>query len=138
MLTSDDIEKVQRTFGKVALIKEAAAQQFYNRLFELDPSLRPLFKGDMRQQGEKLMLTLATAIRNLKNPDAILDSIKKMGSRHAGYGVSEAHYTTVANALIWTLEKNLGTDFTPDVKAAWVKTYTFAADTMKQGAKHAA
>lgn len=127
-----DIERVQRTFGKIALQKEAVAAQFYDRLFELDSSLRPLFKADIRAQGEKLMSTLAVAVRNLKTPDLIRDSIAKMGQRHRTYGVRDQDYDSVAAALLWTLEKNLGPDFTPEVKAAWTKVYLLVAGLMKQ------
>lgn len=126
-----EIEKVQRTFGKVALQKEEAAAQFYRKLFELDPGLRPLFKGDIAKQGEKLMSTLAVAVRNLKTPDAIKDTVVKMGQRHRGYGVRDKDYDTVAAALLWTLESNLGADWTPDVKQAWTKVYVMVAGLMK-------
>ena len=71
-----DIERVQRSFGKIALLKEVVTAQFYERLFELDGGLRPLFKADVRAQGEKLMSTLAMAVRNLKTPELIRDSIQ--------------------------------------------------------------
>lgn len=130
-MDNKDIELIQRTFGKVALIKEQAAAQFYDRLFVLDPKLRPMFKGDMKAQGEKLMMTIATAVRNLKSPDAIRPSVVGLGQRHKGYGVKDADYNTVADALLWTLEKNLGPEFTPEVKQAWVRMYTLVAGMMK-------
>lgn len=130
-MTDDQIQMIQRTFGKVALIRQQAAAQFYDRLFTLDPTLKPLFKGNMGEQGEKLMATIATAVRHLKNPDAIRDSIAKMGQRHRGYGVQDRHYDTVAAALLWTLEKNLGPEFTPDVRKAWTEMYVMVAGIMK-------
>lgn len=130
-MQSIDIERVQRTFGKVAIQKEAVAAQFYDRLFELDSSLRPLFKSDIRAQGEKLMSTLAVAVRNLRTPELIRDSIVKMGQRHRGYGVRDQDYDTVAAALLWTLEKNLGADFTPEVRKSWTEVYLLVAGLMK-------
>ncbi len=137
-MTPEQIDQIQRSFGKVALVKQDAAVQFYDRLFELDPSLKPLFRGDMGQQGEKLMATIAVAVRNLKSPAAIADSVRQLGARHRGYGVREKHYETVAAALLWTLEKNLGDEFTPELKAAWTAMYVMVADLMKDGAKKAA
>lgn len=130
-MEESDIDLVQRSFGKVALIKEKAAAEFYDRLFTINPSLRTLFKGDMKAQGEKLMLTIATAVRNLRNPEAIRPTVASLGQRHRGYGVKDGDYATVAEALLWTLERNLGPDFTPDVKQAWVRMYTLVAGIMK-------
>lgn len=133
-MTPEQIALVQQSFGKVALIKEQAAGLFYNRLFEIDPALKPLFKGDIAEQGKKLMASLALAVGHLRNPEVLVGPLRDMGARHAGYGVKDSHYDTVASALLWTLEKGLGDDFTPEVKDAWVATYTLVADVMKQGA----
>lgn len=122
-LTDRQIELVQQTFGQVAPIAEAAAELFYGRLFELDPSLRPLFKGDMTEQGRKLMQMLSVAVHNLDRLDTILPAVQALAARHVGYGVQLQHYATVGAALLWTLEQGLGQAFTPEVKAAWAAVY---------------
>ena len=129
---------VQTTFGKVVPIADAAAAMFYSRLFQLDPSLRPLFKGDLVEQGRKLMQMIGVAVNGLDRLDQILPAVQQLGVRHAGYGVRDQHYDTVAVALLWTLEQGLGSDFTPDVKDAWTAAYTVLADTMKHAAATAA
>ena len=121
---------VQETFAKVAPIADAAAAMFYGRLFELDPPLRPVFKGDMAEQGRKLMQMIAAAVAGLERPERIAPVAEALGRRHAGYGVTEAHYATVAAALLWTLEQGLGDAFTPEVKAAWADCYAFLAGRM--------
>lgn len=103
---------------------------FYNRLFEIDPSLRELFKGDMKEQGRKLMDILKVAVNGLDNLDKIVPVVKALGQRHAEFGVQDAHYATVAQALLWTLEQGLKDDFTPEVKDAWTNVYTLLAETM--------
>ena len=114
-----------------------AAELFYGRLFELDPELRPLFKGDMAKQGDKLMTTLAIAVRGLTNLDSIVPVVQQLGARHVGYGVKEKDYDTVGAALLWTLGQGLGDDFTPDVEAAWAEVYGLLATTMKDAAASA-
>lgn len=136
-MTPEQVELVQRTFKSVATIKEQAADLFYGRLFALDPSLRALFKGDMGEQGQKLMATIGVAVQNLKRPEAILDTVRALGVRHKGYGVTDAHYETVGSALLWTLEHGLGADFTPEVRDAWAAVYTLVADVMKTAAREA-
>jgi nitric oxide dioxygenase len=136
-MTPAQIQLVQTSFAKVAPIATAAADLFYARLFEIDPSLKSLFKGDLRRQGQMLMSMIATAVRGLSNPDGLIPVLRNLGQRHAAYGVTDAHYATVATALIWTLEQGMGPDFTPEVRGAWVAAYELMAGTMMQAAREA-
>jgi hemoglobin-like flavoprotein len=129
-MSLSDAEKllVTESFAKVAPISEKAAELFYNRLWEIDPSTKDLFKKtNMREQGRKLMQTLATAVGALHNLEAIIPVVEQLGRRHIAYGVKKEQYDTVGTALIWTLEQGLGADFTPEVKEAWTKVYTLLA-----------
>jgi len=133
-MTDTQIALVQNSWEKCVPIADAAAQLFYGRLFEIDPSLRPMFKGDMSEQGKKLMTMITVAVRGLTNLPAIVGAVQDLGRRHVSYGVTDEHYDTVGEALIWTLGKGLGDDFTDDVKDAWVETYTTLATVMKDAA----
>ncbi len=139
-MTPDQIDEVQKSFAVVAPSADAVAEMFYARLFEIDPALRLLFKGDIKAQGRKLTQMLATAVNGLTKLEAIVPAVQALGVRHAGYGVSERDYDTVAQALLWTLERGLGPGFTPQVRASWVAAYGLLADTMKAAARasHAA
>lgn len=130
----EKIALVRSSWQQVLPIKDTAAQLFYGQLFELDPSLRGMFKGDMVEQGRKLMAIINTAVNSLDNLGPILGAVEDMGRRHVAYGVTEAHYETVGSALIWTLGEGLGDQFTPAVKDAWLETYTTLASAMKQAA----
>ncbi len=133
-MTPEQVALVRSSFAKVVPIKETAADLFYTRLFELDPSLKPLFKGDMKEQGLKLMTMIGTAVGGLDRLDSIVPAVQALGRRHADYGVQDKHYDTVASALLWTLEQGLGAAFTPDVKSAWTSAYGVLAGTMKDAA----
>jgi len=133
-MTPEKIALVRSSWQQVLPIKDTAAQLFYGQLFELDPSLRGMFKGDMVEQGRKLMAMINTVVNSLDNLGPILERIEEMGRRHVAYGVTEAHYDTVGSALIWTLGKGLGEQFTPAVKDAWVDAYATLASAMKQAA----
>jgi hemoglobin-like flavoprotein len=137
-MSPTQIELVQTSFDDVKPIAAVAAELFYNRLFTLDPSLRPLFKGDMKRQGDLLMTMLAAAVRGLSNLEALAPVVRQMGARHAGYGVRAEHYQTVGAALLWTLEQGLGAKFTPAVREAWAATYELLAEVMQLGAADAA
>jgi hemoglobin-like flavoprotein len=125
---------VQESFLRVVPIKEQAADLFYGRLFELDPSLRALFKGDIKRQGALLMAMIATAVNGLDRLEEIVPAVQQLGRRHGDYGVRREHYGTVAQALLWTLEQGLGEAWTPPVKEAWTACYGLLAGVMQEAA----
>jgi hemoglobin-like flavoprotein len=118
-MTPVQIEAVKESWSKVVPIADQAAVIFYERLFTLDPSLRALFKPDMTEQRKLLMTMLGTAVGGLDCFDRIVPAVQALGQRHKGYGVTEANFATVGQALLWTLEQGLGDAFTPDVREAW-------------------
>lgn len=125
---------VKESFDLVEPIAPQAAALFYSKLFEADPSIAPLFKGDMVAQGHKLMQMIALAVARLDQPEVLVPALQKLGARHAGYGVRDAHYATVGAALIETLRQGLGVAFTPEVEEAWGEVYGVLAGTMKEAA----
>lgn len=137
-MTPEQIKLVQSSWEIVKPISVQAADLFYNKLFELDPSLKPMFKAPQEEQGKKLMVMLNTAVNALTNLEAIVPAVQNLGRGHVAYGVEDEHYDTVGEALIWTLATGLGEQFTDDVKDAWLATYTLVATTMKDAAKEVA
>jgi nitric oxide dioxygenase len=136
-MNAADIQLVQDSFRKITPIAEQAAALFYARLFELNPRLRSLFRGDMAEQGRKLMMMLGIAVTSLHRLDNLVPTVQALGARHAGYGANEEDYATVGAALLWTLEKGLGADFTPAVREAWTTTYSLLANTMLEAQRNA-
>jgi hemoglobin-like flavoprotein len=128
------IQLVQESWAKVMPISDAAAALFYDRLFEQDPSVRPLFKSDISEQKKKLMQTLAVAVDGLNNIDRLVPVLQSLGARHAGYMVEDRHYDLVGEALLWTLREGLGDEFSDDVETAWTEVYTLIAGVMKKAA----
>ena len=122
-MTPAQVRLVQESFAKVAPISEQAAALFYGRLFELAPEAKPLFKGDMAEQGRKLMATLAVVVTGLTNLNTILPAASALAKRHVAYGVEPGHYAPVGDALLWTLERGLGASWTQELAAAWAAAY---------------
>ena len=137
-MTPTQIDTVKTSFAAVLPIADQAGMLFYQRLFTVDPSLRPLFKGDIEAQSRLLMRMIATAVNGLDRLETIVPAVQALGVRHAGYGVAEANYRTVGDTLLWTLEQGLGPAFTPEVSEAWAAAYTLLAETMKTAARDAA
>jgi hemoglobin-like flavoprotein len=133
-MTPEQVAMVQESFKKVVPIAGTAADLFYGRLFEIAPEVRPLFPEDLREQKKKLIGMLATAVTNLHQVDKIMTAVQDLGRRHVAYGVTDKQYEPVGAALLWTLEKGLGDEFTPPLKAAWTETYMTLAGVMQSAA----
>ena len=129
-MTPDDVELVQSTFEQVRPISQEAAGMFYGRLFEIAPEAKPLFKGDMAEQGRKLMATLAVVVGSLHSLPTILPAVSTLAKKHVEYGVKPSHYAAVGAALLWTLERGLGAAWTPDAATAWTNAYTTLSNFM--------
>lgn len=122
-MTPDQIKLVQQSFTKVAPISETAAVLFYDRLFEIAPSVKAMFPADMAEQRRKLMVMLAAVVKGLGNLESVLPAASALAKRHVSYGAKAEHYPVVGAALLWTLEKGLGDGWTPEVADAWTAAY---------------
>ncbi len=134
-MTPEQIELVKSTWKMVLPIADTAADLFYGKLFELDPGVRTLFDDDMTRQKKALMAMIGNAVASLHRIETIIPAVQQLGVRHAGYGVINEHYATVGAALLWTLEQGLGDAWTPEVKEAWVETYTLLSTAMLDAAQ---
>src|SRR5215471_16781421 len=132
-MSPEHVTLVQETWQKVMPIADNAASLFYVRLFEIDPSTKPLFKAtDLAEQRRKLIQALTMVVRGLDRAEALVPVLANLGRRHAHYGVEDSHYDTVGAALLWTLEQGLGSAWTPEAKAAWSGAYALVADVMRK------
>lgn len=122
-MTPEQIALVQQSFAKVAPISDSAAMIFYDRLFEIAPPVKAMFPHDMTEQRKKLMATLAVVVNGLSNLESVLPAASALAKRHVSYGAKPEHYPMVGAALLWTLEKGLGSGWTPDVADAWSAAY---------------
>ncbi len=136
-MSPEEITLVRDSFAKVKPIAADAAALFYGRLFEVAPSVRPLFKGDMQQQGAKLMATIGMVVASLDRLDTVMPAVQDLARRHVGYGAVPAHYAVVGDCLLWTLGQGLGEAFTPPIHAAWAKAYGALSGAMIEAAEAA-
>lgn len=137
-MTPDQVMYVKNTWNQIIPIADRAGQILYNKVFELDPPLQPLFKGDMTQQVRILMGMIDTVVNSLDRNNATIPALSELGERHATYGVKDTDYDTLGAALLWTLEICLGKEFIPEVKEAWTITYNELTRAMKNAAVMAA
>ncbi|GLQ75105.1 globin family protein [Vibrio penaeicida] len=130
-VTQRQISLVQQSFKQVEPISEQAAEIFYNKLFEYEPELRPLFKGDLKIQGRKLMMMLKATVEGLQDVNALVPVLIQLAQRHNKYGVKRSHFSPVGNALLYTLKTGLGASYTKEHREAWVAVIHVVSDTMK-------
>jgi Hemoglobin-like flavoprotein len=126
---------VQESLRKLAPISDSAIALFYARWFELDPELRGCCRGAMAVENHRLMRSIVSIVARLESFEALRPSLRRIGARQSWRGLSEEHYATAGAAFLWTLERTLGTAFTPAVKAAWTRCYVEVATAMMDGAQ---
>jgi hemoglobin-like flavoprotein len=133
-MTPENKALVKRSWAKITPMADQATAMLYDHLFTQHPEVRPLFKGEIEEQGPKLVRMIDKAVSALDDMEPLDRVIRMMGARHSGYGVDDEDYAKFGEALIWTLEQGLGNDFTPETRAAWVTVYDELAEMMKDGA----
>lgn len=125
---------VRSTFEQLRPITKGVGLAFYERLFELDPALRPLFGASLENQATMFVTALNMVVLELVEQGVVPPSVRALGARHVNYGVEERHYTTFGEALLGTLGQLLGERFTPEVREAWSEAYDTLAAAMKESA----
>ena len=135
-MTTNQIELVKKSWQLVAAIDvQTVGSLFYNRLFEIAPEVKPMFSRTAAdEQSKKLLTMLSYVISKLNNLGEIIGEVKKLAERHVHYGVKDEHYTAVGRALLWTLEKGLGSEWNDELKSAWTNCYTVLAEAMMEAA----
>lgn len=133
-MTPAAVKRVRDSWALVVPMRDAAAMQFYERLFAIAPEVRPMFRSDRAEQGAKLMAALNTLVLSLGRMEQMLPMARELAIRHVGWGVLPAHYDLVGEALLWTLREGLGEAATPEVMQAWAEAYGELAGAMKEAA----
>jgi hemoglobin-like flavoprotein len=130
-MTQKQIELVKSSWSLVTTIDPVVVGDlFYNRLFEIAPQVKHMFRNPMPEQSKKLIAMIGYVIAKLDKLEDIIGEVGKLAQRHNAYGVKPEHYTVVGSALIWTLEKGLGENWNEEVKDAWIKCYTILSNAM--------
>lgn len=134
-MNDQQIALVQQTFLSIQKDVVAVGTLFYHRMFEIDPSLQSLFKGDLKQQAHMLLTSIGMAVNSLGSPNSLTEKLRDLGGRHIGYGVQPRDFDTFSAALMWTLEQSLADAWTPEVHAAWIEAFEAIRLGMKQATR---
>ncbi|HET7063409.1 MAG TPA: globin domain-containing protein [Rudaea sp.] len=137
-LDSGEIARIRHGFSAVAANADRFTADFYERLFERAPTLRPLFPEDLSSQRDKLKHMLVMLVASLDCPVALRPALAALGDRHRSYGVVKVDFIAVGQALIDTLDVHLGEQFGPTDRNAWTALYSRIVAIMSVGTAHAA
>ena len=130
MVATTDIALIKKSWIDVRKIKpEILGDVFYTKLFYDNPELRKMFPQEMEEQNKKLIDMLNIIIERLENLNELKGEIIAVAKRHVDYGVKTEHYNMVGAALLWTLQKALGKDWTEELKTAWINCYNVLSGT---------
>ncbi|HTX15897.1 MAG TPA: globin domain-containing protein [Candidatus Baltobacteraceae bacterium] len=132
------IRRLRESVGLLPVEDLGPVHEFYRRLFELAPEVRPLFSQEIGQQAKKFSDTFAWVIAHLERPDELCSEMQALGARHNGYGVKVDHYAPLGSALIWMFQRTLGDRFTPEMEEAWLEFYAFLSIEAERGSREAA
>ena len=134
MLTKTQSRLVQESWRWVMEQYGEVAHAFYQNLFELRPEYQLLFKGDVSEQGHKLIRMIEMAVTGLRKFDMVTPALETLARRHLNYQVTEEMYGPMGEALLATLRQLLGARFTPEVEDAWREMYQTLARLMTNAA----
>lgn len=129
-MTQSEKQMIRDSYEQIRTYQESVFMLFYGRMFQLDPSIKPMFKNDMREQSKKLVDTLDILVGSLDGLEKLLPAVRELGRSHAGYGVKPHHYETLASAMLWAFGQALSGSFPPEVRAAWRKVLELVSSEM--------
>lgn len=132
-LSVQDTQVARAAFASILPQADSLALLFYARLFELDPSLRQLFKPDLQDQGHALMTMLQLCIDGLDERAELSFALRNLGARHVTYGARRENYATVQEALLWTMQQGLGDAWNAESEHALRTVLVYFVSEMQRG-----
>lgn len=108
--------------------------RFYEILFERYPALAPMFRRDREAQAKMLAGAIAAVLDHLEDAPWLESTLGQLGAKHVEYGVTNAMYDQVGDALLATLAEVAAEAWTVEVARQWTLAYGAIAGMMQAGA----
>ena len=133
-----NVTALETSFDLIAPHGEQLMDEFYARLFATAPAVVPLFAAtDLPRQKTKLLTTLVLLRSSLRNLNAIVPNLRKLGARHVAYGAQPEHYSVVGDTLIAAMATTAGAAWRSEHESAWRDAFAVVAAAMLDGAEAA-
>jgi hemoglobin-like flavoprotein len=108
--------------------------RFYEILFARYPELQPMFRNAREAQAKMLAGAIAAVLDHLEDAPWLEATLGSLGARHTTYGVTDAMYGMVGDALLATLAEVAAEAWTPEVEQQWKLAYGAITMMMQAGA----
>ena len=129
-LTHDQIADLQMSLERLRENLSPDDTRFYDRLFQLEPEFKSLFRDDIAGQGMKFFSTLSTILDALTVPSVFDEEVSELGRLHGAIGIEPRHYAPLGDALFDTFHDILGIDYTKELDATWREAFALIAARM--------
>jgi hypothetical protein len=125
---------IQASFRRVLTVADLAGELFSGRLYLLDQELWHLLGVGARRRQQDLVCMLAEAVNDLDRFERLAATLEAVAQRCAGQGVTDLHYDTITETLLWTLQQVLGDAYGEKIAGAWRAASTLLVGRMKSAA----
>ncbi|MHA2099340.1 MAG: globin domain-containing protein [Candidatus Kariarchaeaceae archaeon] len=131
-LTSDEIALIKSSWAKIQDDKKKVRNLFYEKIFEIEPEAKPLFRESFLTY-DALPDSFLFMFKHFEHLDDVIPEIKRLGLKHKTYGVKKKHYSVGQTALLWTFKQLLKAEFTDEMMISWAKLFDYMTHYMILG-----
>jgi hemoglobin-like flavoprotein len=111
---------LSETFEVLYQDQDGFARSVYDLFFAGAPDAKILFAHtNWEQQRKMLMGALMLMVKNLDNPSLFKLTMTNLAERHTRYGVKVQHFPPFSQAVLQSVQNQLGSKWREEVKESW-------------------
>jgi nitric oxide dioxygenase len=130
-MTEEQKNLVKQSFPRVLANTLSSSAVLYEKLFELVPESRELFKNtSLDRQSQMLIAVIGKIVKSIDKWDTIKPDLEAIAARHINYGLSPEHFAFFGQALIHMLQTSLKDAWNKDLEDAWKAVYQNVSEVM--------
>ncbi|GAB4485711.1 MAG: hypothetical protein OHK0045_03590 [Raineya sp.] len=130
-MTEEQKSLVKQSFPKVLASTLSSTQVLYEKLFELAPESKDLFKNtSLDRQSQMLIAAIGRIVKSIDKWETVKPDLEAIASRHINYGLSPEHFAFFGQALIHMLQTSLKESWSKELEDAWKAVYQNVSEVM--------
>lgn len=142
-MTPEQAKIVADSFSQLESRLPELGAAVYDRLFDVAPETRSMFRGDMSAQHKKLVNVIVEFVKLRRRSQhflpvtgssgtAVVPGLNRLRSGHTAAGVKAEHYALMRKAILNSLDSMLGEKFDAKAAEAWGAAFDMLAETMQK------